>query len=290
MFEIEIISSDGRKSSQQVDSRSYAWSALNVDTLTIRYIGKGSYSFLPFSISVEYKSSSMNYLGLFISLGVVVFICTMCSIFFYKCSKALIAKRRQRNQNLSHFPNNNVIQINQVMSEEQIKKQNLERIQALLETTLKPKKYKENLNVYKGNCSICLEEFKLESDVTDLPCKHIFHFECLRGYLHKNILQSKCPNCNYFILNQDHHQILNVNGQQIRSNMNLSPEVRHALGHSHISVINLQGNVIPFEIRNSHGVAIVPSQNNFLVVNPVHINNRSNNTNTNEVVNINQNH
>jgi hypothetical protein len=42
------------------------------------------------------------------------------------------------------------------------------------------------------NCSICLENFKLNDNVIKLPCKHEFHPECLNGWL-KN--KSTCPMC-----------------------------------------------------------------------------------------------
>ncbi|XP_038988023.1 E3 ubiquitin-protein ligase ZNRF3-like [Phoenix dactylifera] len=43
-----------------------------------------------------------------------------------------------------------------------------------------------------NGCSICLEEFELEMEVTRMPCKHVFHGGCLTQWLEKSHL---CPLC-----------------------------------------------------------------------------------------------
>jgi len=33
------------------------------------------------------------------------------------------------------------------------------------------------------------------------PCKHIFHYDCLKKWIDDNVLTPKCPNCNYNLIN-----------------------------------------------------------------------------------------
>uniref|UniRef100_T1J8S5 RING-type domain-containing protein n=1 Tax=Strigamia maritima TaxID=126957 RepID=T1J8S5_STRMM len=42
------------------------------------------------------------------------------------------------------------------------------------------------------NCVICLEEQKCKQAVKDLPCKHVFHSECIDNWLLANY---NCPLC-----------------------------------------------------------------------------------------------
>ena len=51
------------------------------------------------------------------------------------------------------------------------------------------------------NCTICLEDFELNSKVTILPCKHIYHKTCIYEWIHSknDNTNVKCPNCNKLI-------------------------------------------------------------------------------------------
>ena len=53
-----------------------------------------------------------------------------------------------------------------------------------------------------GNtCTICIEDFQEKiSKVSITPCKHVFHYQCLSNWLVKNIMNPKCPNCNYNLI------------------------------------------------------------------------------------------
>lgn len=45
------------------------------------------------------------------------------------------------------------------------------------------------------SCSICLENYKGSDKIVEFSCKnHIFHKECLKGWIRKNDL---CPLCKY---------------------------------------------------------------------------------------------
>ena len=48
-------------------------------------------------------------------------------------------------------------------------------------------------NNYNNNCTICLDEFKLEQSIIRFPCKHNYHINCIKEWLCNN--SNKCPLC-----------------------------------------------------------------------------------------------
>ena len=68
------------------------------------------------------------------------------------------------------------------------------KIHCLFEQILKEENYIENNE--KEKCIICLEEIKINENVCYLPCKHVFHFKCLKLYFYDNLC-SECPLCKY---------------------------------------------------------------------------------------------
>lgn len=55
-------------------------------------------------------------------------------------------------------------------------------------------KFDSNKNKDQEACSICLMEFNENDEIIPLPCneKHIFHDECIKGWLKNN---NCCPLC-----------------------------------------------------------------------------------------------
>jgi hypothetical protein len=47
-------------------------------------------------------------------------------------------------------------------------------------------------NDYKDECTICLEKFNNDSEVSILKCNHIFHYDCISKWGIKN---NSCPCC-----------------------------------------------------------------------------------------------
>jgi len=244
------------------------WILQGVISLKFYYFTRISFPRLPFKIDISNETSnSNNYLGLFISLGVVVFICLMCSVCFYKCSRIIIENANRRLDQRRRF-NMNLPSLNLMPNEEEnIRRTNQETLNKLLETDLKPMKYNEGINHFHTNCTICLEDFNGSMEVIFLFCKHIFHFNCLKDWLDKNILMPKCPNCNYNVLtggvidlhpNQNNDNIINqnnnngnlevnFNNNQIidihrnpnNNNLNLNPRVDSARENNMIEIIQV---------------------------------------------------
>lgn len=48
------------------------------------------------------------------------------------------------------------------------------------------------LNLYFPNCPICLEDFKIDEELTYLKCLHYYHSNCIREWLEN---RKTCPFC-----------------------------------------------------------------------------------------------
>ena len=59
---------------------------------------------------------------------------------------------------------------------------------------------KLNLKIYQSvktvnkdeACPICFDTFENDCGVLQLPCKHVFHYDCVMKWFEKN---STCPKC-----------------------------------------------------------------------------------------------
>ena len=48
------------------------------------------------------------------------------------------------------------------------------------------------------SCTICLEFFQKDQDVCVFKCSHLFHENCIQGWI--NLSKTTCPNCNQTLL------------------------------------------------------------------------------------------
>nr|XP_023889860.1 probable E3 ubiquitin-protein ligase RHA4A [Quercus suber]POE64264.1 putative e3 ubiquitin-protein ligase rha4a [Quercus suber] len=53
--------------------------------------------------------------------------------------------------------------------------------------------FDEELRTKESQCCVCLGEFEIKEELLQIPsCKHVFHVECIRHWLHSNLT---CPLC-----------------------------------------------------------------------------------------------
>ena len=118
---------------------------------------------------------------------------------------------------------------NEILRQEELKKKEKhEKINKLFETLLIPKIFNEkDVSNDCTECAICIEKFTEKNLVCITPCKHIFHYECLKKCVETAKSQEKqdikCPLCNYDFLEEKNvdkklNEITNVN--EINNNLN----------------------------------------------------------------------
>ena len=75
----------------------------------------------------------------------------------------------------------------------------------------KEKFTEDKIKKYGNNeqCSICLENFKLNNEIYITKCNHIFHYKCIEEALNKDI--SDCPNCRSNLKTGEKKRVVNVN-------------------------------------------------------------------------------
>jgi SUMO ligase MMS21 Smc5/6 complex component len=88
------------------------------------------------------------------------------------------------------------------------------------------------------DCNICLNEIKIEDNVTNTPCNHLFHRDCLNKLINSNLCKNgkySCPCCRTvinYLKPQFDKSILNRNYLKIKYGNELSK----------LQKINLTGN------------------------------------------------
>jgi hypothetical protein len=222
-YAIEIFYTDGSVKKLNLLYQEYYLEDIGVENVYFHYFSSQRKNELPFSMSMTHPSEkTKDYIAVFVSLGVIVFICLLCSLLFYKCSRIIIENSNRRLQErLPRVIFEEILNINTVRNninnelqaqaetqrqEEEMKKFNMMKLNLLFERDLKSIIYNREVNDFEagGSCTICLEEFKdNQSTVIKLFCKHIFHVKCLKNWCFNTILNPKCPNCNYLILTNE---------------------------------------------------------------------------------------
>jgi len=274
---IEISYTDGRVSVHNPNIKSFLLIGEDVEHVFFHYYNPKPKPNLPFRISITSKNVSVdNYIGLGISIASIIIIALFCAFMLYKCSRLIIANRngQRRNRIGDGIMNSENERL------EELKKRNMERLKILYETDLRPIIYNPSLNQYNCNCTICLDEFKGDVQIIKFICKHLFHYNCAQKWFEKNILQPKCPNCNYMLLEsnndpgnretiQNNILILNEN-RIINLAQNTNQQNDHIVTHTVQGQFNDGMNV---RYSSNMNIEIYNNNNQYVVINHENLNN-----------------
>lgn len=216
MMYINIFLNNDQTISKIIENDNFNIILDKVEQVEVYYYSSRSFSSSPFEISI-YTQEKKNNLSLYIAIGIIILACIGCSIFIYCFSKRLSKKPSQENVSNTEQSKKNQDAI--------IKEQNKKIIEGLLSSTMKPEGYSEYLLNKKNNseeievmtaCTICLEDFKKESQVIETPCHHLYHSKCITNWLYKNVMHPKCPNCNLNLIERTKEQKSDVMLIQIK--------------------------------------------------------------------------
>ena len=204
----------------------------NVVDLNIYFYIKEQSNENPFSLSIENSYSEFDLvLIITIILLSLTFIIIIASIIvLYKRMKKN-EEEIQNLQNVKSKKNKAKVIIDQFFEENGL---------------LYPQKYNNDFEKKYGNtCTICLENFNDQNiNVCITPCNHIFHKDCLFDWLHDNIENTKCPNCNqqFIITNEEGNYVINPNIINVTSKDKREEEInsnRNDFNNQNEEIINI---------------------------------------------------
>lgn len=146
------------------------------------------------------------------------------------------------------------------MLEKQMKmEKNRELIKQLLENILFPKVFNKEIIVNDcENCSICLDSFEPEKSLVSITqCNHVFHYECIKEWIEKNVLNPLCPNCKYALLeNLEKTEVINL--KQRNNNKKNDDANNDKTNNDNNNIMknenNNDNNNIAIEIRNNDNI------------------------------------
>ena len=219
---LTIIYKDNKIHKTPITEQSFNNDYKNPKTIKIQIYLENQFPREPLSIKITRTEKNKNY-KLYIAIGIILLACLMCGLIIFCVSRKAaqnarkrqelflqlaIENQRRREEQLNRIP---ILSSRDPSSssetEDNLKEINTFKINELLKTTLAPTKYNKLLGDKHGNpssvCTICIEEFKEgKSKVSITTCQHVFHFKCLSNWLRQNVLNPKCPNCNYNLLQE----------------------------------------------------------------------------------------
>ena len=221
-FYFYVLFVDGSTAVSNIDEESYTVTIESSRSVEIYLAFLESFSKLPFTITIEPKPDTINFI-LMILIVLIIFVCVVCVVTLYVLTKKLAKKKNFQVNNQNGDMIAQYVQTGGstqgLNPDEVLRKQKLKELETLLKKVIKPKKYTNEIAQYNFNCTICLEEFNDESTVGVTQCKHVFHYTCLKKWLNQNVLELRCPNCNYHLTDESKNK-------NHPSNANNEPEVR----------------------------------------------------------------
>lgn len=195
---IEAFFFDNSNDTKYVDNANY--NALIDKCLEVRinYWSHDAFQELPFTIGIKIQKPGIS-ITLIITIVLVVAACLICSISIWIFSRKIARRNALAAQNMGNMYVGG-IRIHPGETEEMLKKRKMKQLQGLLNSVLISRVFEKELSKYNLNCTICFDEYNSSSNVCLTECKHVFHYECIKSWLTKNLLNPKCPNCNFILL------------------------------------------------------------------------------------------
>lgn len=197
--------SDGTTAVKNINQENYSVSIGPASVIELYLAFLNSLETQPFNVSFQSQESGKNK-TLIIVIVTVIIACILCAASIYFFSKRLAKKRDIQNQINREIEfvdtEGNRGHRNGLSQEELMKIRRIAQIKYVLSNIIKPTLYQKDIHSFNFNCTICLEDFKSDSIVGKTQCNHVFHYNCLKTWLHQNLLDPKCPNCNSHILSE----------------------------------------------------------------------------------------
>lgn len=171
--------------------------------MDIYYFSRNSFSTTPFKLSLDSYDSDMIPTilistlipGAFLIITIII-LAVKCDIFSKYCTCCRSICRRRTNRAPINQPPIINLELIAINNGENIKKTEIETVEQLFLTKYKSVNYREELNKFKSECTVCIEKFSDLEEVVVTECGHIFHPLCLKNHMILHLLQSLCPNCN----------------------------------------------------------------------------------------------
>ena len=260
----------------------------NIKELKLLLYFKDNLSSSPFTFTMT-KNGGKSKLVLYLTIGIIIIACILCSLLIYFISKKLslneamrqrqILERAMDRQRRAYIIREEIASSGS--EEVNIEEENKKKIDFLLKSTLAPKKFNKKYGEKDGlTCTICIENFKVgKSKVCVTPCQHVFHYKCLSNWLVKNFLNPKCPNCNYNLIKDvnipknEEIETINVKKKDNPETLNSEAERTNNINNINYNeniVISRNGNNRPNRRRivMNNNVIATTSNNNLTENNP----------------------
>ena len=151
--------------------------------------------------------------------------------------------------------------------------ENKKKLIVLFKTILSARKYEKTHNkIDCPRCTICYEDFEVNNSVVSItPCQHIFHYKCLNNWLNQNILNPKCPNCNFDLMTIDISKLKN----KPQNVLNKLPVKRESsVNENLLNKVNKDSKKNRHTLNNDINITRNRRRNNVNGYNNIHHNNR----------------
>lgn len=196
---------DNTFSHNEIKTKNFKTTMKKAKEITIYYLSDLYFGFNPFTIRISEKESgiSTTTIILIAVFSFVIVFLVFFGIIFYLCKKRRGQIRMIYRRNIHEYPSQFYGQSGMMMpvqNLEDMKKMKMFQLEETLTGPMKSQPFKKDLSKYNSKCQICSKEFSEATMVSLTPCSHLYHHDCLKGWLMSNLFMSKCLNCNYFLL------------------------------------------------------------------------------------------